>query len=153
MSYTLISSVGTGMYKEGYRKTVYCFPSGEKIETHIFLNALLKNKYRDISKIILVGTVTSGWDMLIDVDDELWVKVCEAKENDSIDQSIISEIETYLSNKLNISVVIKYHTDRIVNETSEEIFNLYSSIIPEITDENILFDITHGFRSMPILLY
>jgi len=153
MAYTLISSVGTGMYKEGYRKTVYCFPSGEKIETHIFLNALLKNKYRDISKIILVGTVTSGWDMLIDFDDELWVKVYEAKENDSIDQSIISEIEIYLSNKLNIPVVIKYHTDKIVNDTSEEIFNLYSSIIPEITDENILFDITHGFRSMPILLY
>ena len=153
MAYTLISSVGTGMYKEGYRKTVYCFPSGEKIETHIFLNALLKNKYRDISKIILVGTVTSGWDMLISVDDELWIQVCEAKENNAIDQSIISEIESYLSNKFNIPTVIKYHTDKIVNGTSEEIFNLYSSIIPEITDENILFDITHGFRSMPILLY
>lgn len=153
MAYTLVSSVGTGMYKEGYRKTVYCFPSGEKIETHIFLNALLKNKYRDISKIILVGTVTSGWDMLIDVDDELWEKVCEAKEKNAIDQGIISEIESYLSNKFNIPTVIKYHTDKIVNETSEEIFNLYSSIIPEITDENILFDITHGFRSMPILLY
>ncbi len=153
MAYTLISSVGTGMYKEGYRKTVYCFASGEKIETHIFLDALLKNKYRDISKIILVGTVTSGWDMLIDIEDELWLKVCEAKENNTINQSIISEIESYLSNKLDIPVVIKYHTDKIENETSEEIFNLYSSIIPEITDENILFDITHGFRSMPILLY
>ena len=153
MAYTLISSVGTGMYKEGYRKTIYCFASGEKIETHIFLDALLKNKYRDISKIILVGTVTSGWDMLIDIEDELWLKVCEAKENNTINQSIISEMESYLSNKLDIPVVIKYHTDKIENETSEEIFNLYSSIIPEITDENILFDITHGFRSMPILLY
>lgn len=153
MAYTLISSVGTGMYKEGYREAVYCFPSGEKIKTHIFLNALLKNKYRDVSKIILVGTVTSGWDMLIDVEEELWLKVCEAKENNDISQKIISEIETYLSSKLGIPTIIKYHTDKIENETSEEIFKLYSSIIPEITDENILFDITHGFRSMPILLY
>lgn len=153
MAYTLISSVGTGMYKEGYRKTVYCFPAGEKIETHIFLDALLKNKYRDISKIILVGTVTSGWDMLIDVEDGLWERVCEAKENNAIDQIIISEIESYLSNKFNIPTVIKCHTDRIENETSEDIFKIYSSIIPEIIDDNILFDITHGFRSMPILLY
>lgn len=153
MAYTLISSVGTGMYKDGYRETVYSFPSGEKVKTHIFLNALLENKYRDISKIILVGTVTSGWDMLIDVEDELWLKVCEAKENNAINQDIISKIETYLSNKLNISTIIKCHTDKIENDTSEEIFKLYSSIIPEIADENILFDITHGFRSMPILLY
>lgn len=153
MAYTLISSVGTGMYKDGYRETVYSFPSGEKVKTHIFLNALLENKYRDISKIILVGTVTSGWDMLIDVEDELWLKVCEAKENNAINQDIISKIETYLSNKLNISTIIKCHTDKIENDTSEEIFKLYSSIIPEITDEHILFDITHGFRSMPILLY
>ena len=124
MAYTLISSVGTGMYKEGYRKTVYCFPAGEKIETHIFLDALLKNKYRDISKIILVGTVTSGWDMLIDVEDGLWERVCEAKENNAIDQIIISEIESYLSNKFNIPTVIKCHTDRIENETSEDIFKI-----------------------------
>lgn len=41
----------------------------------------------------------------------------------------------------------------INNETSQNIFDLYNSIVPEINDENILFDITHSFLSMPILLY
>lgn len=153
MSYTLISSVGTGMYKEGYRKTVYVFEDGKKIENHIFLNALLQNNYREIKKIILIGTVTSAWDMLVDISDDLWIKTCEAKENRAIDQALITEIEQYLTQKLQKEVIIKFHTDIIDNNTSLEIFDIYNSIIPEIKDENILFDITHGFRSMPILIY
>lgn len=153
MAYTLISFVGTGMYKEGYRQTNYVFPSEKKVTTHIFLNALLNVEYRKFSKIILVGTKTSSWDMLIDVDNDLWVEVSDAAEKQLISDEIIKKIEHYLSEKLHIPVVIKYHTDRIDEDTSLEIFNLYSSIVPEITDENILVDITHSFRSMPILLY
>lgn len=153
MSYTLISLVGIGMYEDGYRQTNYIFPDGKNITTHIFLKALLEANYREISKIILVGTVTSGWDMLIDVDDDLWVTVCEAKEKREISDELIKQVELYLSEKLNIPVVIKYHTDKIDNGSTPEIFDLYSSIIPEINDENILFDITHSFRSMPVLLY
>lgn len=153
MAYTLISFVGTGMYKEGYRQTTYVFPGDTKIQTHIFFNALLRAKYREVSKIVLVGTKTSGWDMLIDIADELWIKTCEAKERDGVSGELIVEIEKYLSDKIHIPVIIKCHSDVIDNNTSLDIFNLYNSIVPEITDENILFDITHGFRSMPILLY
>ncbi len=153
MKTTLITSVGTGMYKDGYKKTNYVFPNGREIETHIFLNALLSSHYRDFSKIILAGTVTSGWDMLVDVDNGLWEKVLEAKENGGVPDSLLKEVEKYLSKKLSLPVIIKCHTDKIDDDSSEEIFDLYSSIVPEITDENVLFDITHGFRSMPILLY
>lgn len=153
MAYTLISFVGTGMYKEGYRQTTYNFSDNQRITTHLFLNALLEAKYRNVSKIILIGTVTSAWDMLVEVDDDLWIRTCDAKENNAINNELMMEVQNYLSNKLNIPVVIKCHTDIIDIETSEDLFNLYSSIIPEITDENILLDITHSFRSMPILLY
>lgn len=153
MKTTLISFVGTGMYKDGYRQTDYVFPDGKKIGTHIFLNALLSAKYRNFSKIILAGTVTSGWDMLVDVDDSLWEKVLEAKENGGVSATLLKEVEKYLSEKLNLPVIIKCHTDKIDDDSSEEIFDLYSSIVPEITDENILLDITHSFRSMPVLLY
>ena len=37
MAYTLISSIGTGMYKEGYRKTCYKFEDGETESTSWFL--------------------------------------------------------------------------------------------------------------------
>lgn len=155
MAYTLISAVGTGMYKEGYRKTKYVFPDNREVETHIFLNALLEVNYRDFSTVILVGTVTSAWDMLVDdkQDEDFWLTVNSARETGKIDQSLIHELEVYLERKIGKTVVIKVHTDTICEATSLDIFNVYSSIIPQIQTEKILFDITHGFRSMPILLY
>ncbi len=156
MKTTLISFVGTGLQSrncDGYENTNYVFPDGAKIETHIFLNALLEAKYRDFAKIILVGTQTSGWDMLVEDDEDLWLKVRNAKENNLISGEIISEVEKHVSQRTGVPVIIKCHTDVIDDETSQNIFDLYSSIVPEIKDENILFDITHSFRSMPILLY
>lgn len=153
MAYTLISFIGTGVYEEGYHKTKYVFHDKKEFETHIFLKALLETKYKEFSKIILVGTKTSAWDMLVEENTDLWEKVLDARENKTISDDLISEIEKYLSQAVNIPVVIKYHTDVIDDNSSLEIFDLYNSIIPEITDENILFDITHAFRSMPILLY
>lgn len=156
MKTTLISFVGTGLQSrngDGYENTNYVFPDSKKIETHIFLNALLEAKYRDFEKIILVGTQTSGWDMLVEDDEDLWLKVRDAKENNLISGEIISEVENHVSQRTGVPVIIKCHTDVIDDETSQKIFDLYSSIVPEINDENILFDISHSFRSMPILLY
>ena len=154
MTYTLISFVGTGMYKDdGYEKARYIFPDKKEIETSIFIKALLKTRYREFSKIILLGTATSGWDMFLENDIELWSEIKEKRENKTLNYDDFQKIQAHIEKELRIPVVIKYHTDRIDSDTSLEIFNIYNSIIPEITDENILFDITHSFRSMPILLY
>lgn len=156
MKTTLISFIGTGLQSkngDGYENTNYVFPVRKNITTNIFLKALLETRYRNFSKIVLVGTVTSGWDMLVEDDEDLWLKVREAKEKNLISGEIISEVEKHVSQKTGIPVIIKYHTDVIDDDTSQNIFDLYSSIVPEINDENILFDITHSFRSMPILLY
>lgn len=102
MKTTLISFVGTGLQSrngDGYENANYVFPDSKKIETHIFLNALLEAKYRDFEKIILVGTQTSGWDMLVEDDEDLWLKVRDAKEKKLISGEIISEIEKHVSQK------------------------------------------------------
>ncbi len=67
MPYTLISMIGTGMYKtlkdfEGYKKTDYSFGGGKHFNTRLFMQALLECKYKDINQIILLGTDTSSWD-------------------------------------------------------------------------------------------
>lgn len=152
MAYTLISFLGTGKYGN-YQSTRYVFPGKKEFETKKFAEALLVLKYRDFSKVILVGTKTSAWEMFAEGNDDLCMNLMEARSNQSFSEDLKKELESYLSEKLQIPVVIKYHTDKIDEDTSLEIFNLYSSIVPEITDENILVDITHGFRSMPILLY
>lgn len=154
MAYTLISLLGTGIKKDGeYQSTKYVFPDKREFETKKFEEALIELKYRDFSKAILVGTATSAWEMLAEGNDDLCMELMEARQNRSFSDELKKELELYLSEKLQIPVVIKYHTDKIDEDTSLEIFNLYSSIVPEITDENILVDITHSFRSMPILLY
>ena len=154
MAYTLISFVGTGIKKDGeYQSTRYVFPDKKEFETKKFAEALLELKYRNFSKVIFVGTTTSAWEMFAEGNDDLCMKLMEARSDKSFSDELKKELENYLSEKLHIPVVIKYHTDRIDEDTSLEIFNLYSSIVPEITDENILVDITHSFRSMPIMLY
>ena len=154
MAYTLISFVGTGIKKDGeYQSTKYVFPDKKEFETSKFAEALLELKYRDFSKVILVGTTTSAWEMLAEGNADLCMKLMEARSDRSFSDELKKELELYLFGKVQISVVIKYHTDKIDEDTSLEIFNLYSSIVPEITDENILVDVTHSFRSMPILLY
>lgn len=157
MEYTLISFVGTGLYKdgEGYEKTEYVFPEINKTcSSSLFMKALLDVKYRDFNKIILVGTATSGWDMLCESVPDLWETTCQ-KRNDGtgINQDDAVKIQHHLSETWNIPVSIKFHTEKIDKDTSYEIFSTYKSIIEELSTPNILFDITHGFRSMPILMY
>jgi CRISPR-associated Csx2 family protein len=151
--------IGTGMYVEkdsGYRTTKYEFRDGNTFETHLFLEALLQNNLgQNIDKIIIVGTITSDWGALIanyNEYTELSLKLLENKK--IISKETFSELEATLSKMYKKDVQIFYHTDEIDSETTEEIFNVYKEISKSIPQgSKILFDITHGFRSMPILLY
>jgi len=159
MKTTLISMIGTGMYVEkdsGYRTTKYEFRDGNTFETHLFLEALLQNNLgQNIDKIIIVGTITSDWGALIanyNEYTELSLKLLENKK--IISKETFSELEATLSKMYKKDVQIFYHTDEIDSETTEEIFNVYKEISKSIPQgSKILFDITHGFRSMPLLLY
>jgi CRISPR-associated Csx2 family protein len=157
MPYTLISFIGTGMYSKegGYRYTKYQYPDGNVIESNIFVTTIFKKKDKQIEKLVLVGTETSAWDLLIDLNIEentfLWEKIIEKK---GICNEDIILLEKILSLQFSVPVIIKYHTSKIDTDTTEEVFSCYKSITSHIDEKSdILLDITHGFRSMPILLY
>lgn len=163
MSCTLITMLGTGAItgNKGYQKTKYKFPDGHIIETDLFAKALLEDNYKDFNRIIIVGTATSSWDLLLEGNESLWSEVYpiteSSKSNKGIDKDLASRIEEYLSKEWGKEVIIKYHTPKVDNDTSQEIFEVYRSIIPELKNfkntDSLLFDITHGFRSMPMLMY
>ena len=159
MAYTLISSIGTGMYKEGYRMTRYQFDDGKTEESSWFLQALLKKKYRDFDKVILIGTRTSNWDALVDLNDSdaesLWENLSSLNvSKKGISDELIHPLELQLEKQYSLPFKIIVHTDLINSDTCTEVFNSYNGIIPEIPAEsNVLFDVTHGFRTMPILMY
>ena len=173
MSYTLISMIGTGMYKtannsEGYKETEYFFDNGKKFKTRLFMQALLECKYKPIDQLIILGTDTSSWDCLVDKDNDerdetitLWDSLfdqCEKKENEQypigVTRENLDRLEKYLSERFCINVSILTHTHSIDDSSSEELFTCYTDATSRVKKENnILFDITHGFRSMPVLMY
>ena len=157
MAYTLISFIGTGRPDSGYAETEYHFPDGTLKRTGLFLEALFACKYKDINKLILLGTCTSRWDQLIKDDIKpLHQAIAEAvKTKTGFSAALYAEFRMYLQNRFNVSeVIIAMHTDTIDEISVEFVFKTYHSLLKEIdSDSDILLDITHSFRSMPILLY
>ncbi|MEL5720914.1 MAG: TIGR02221 family CRISPR-associated protein [Treponemataceae bacterium] len=154
--YTLITALGTGMYKEGYRKTSYKFEELEPIETSLFFKAILQSNKYNIGKAVIIGTHTSGWDMLAEDlgDDEFWLELKEKCEKTGVTNELLYDLEKRLSNYYNIKIHLIAHTSTIENNTVEELFKSYTKAIDFVKEnENILLDITHGFRTMPIFMY
>jgi len=166
--YTLISFIGKGHLKDGkdgeYETTTYQFPdTGKKYETSLFVEAILKTEYRPIKKVILVGTVTSSWDLLVvDRDNpekpengHLYLTINEECNNEGLSRKSKEELESKLPGWYNnIPFVIIDHVKEISRDTIVDIFKKYEKIPGLLADNtNILFDITHGFRSMPLLVY
>jgi CRISPR-associated Csx2 family protein len=163
--YTLITSLGTGMNKSGYETTTYQFPDEKTSEyrTSLFLEAIIRSNIWPVKKVILIGTRTTSWDALIpnrDSDENLglWQKIldeCENKENGISDESV-RELESRLPgwyNNIKFKIMPP-HTDQISFANVEDVFSVYAEIPNELeTDTDILFDITHGFRSMPLLVF
>ncbi len=160
MPYTLIASIGTGLRKEsGYRKTVYRFPDGSEFETALFLQAILKsNNFKEIDSVLLSGTRTSDWGALLSSsdtpNDELFYKIIQESENKGITDSSLSLLQTFLTETWRIPFQLNCHTHKIDNDTISEIFASYSKLVSSVpSDKPVLLDITHGFRSMPLLMY
>lgn len=163
MKTTLISLIGTGMYDDtegGYRTTTYQFQEGTQYTTHLFLEALIKSKLYDFTEIFIVGTKTSDWGVLIAENSEKYQTLSESLlsdrilEEDGITEKNALLLEEALNDIYGIRFKLFYHTSTVDNENVEEIFNIYKELSKQI-DKNskIIFDITHGFRSMPVLLY
>ena len=157
MAYTLISSLGTGMYKkEGYQKTNYVIDGKRSFTTRLFMEALLQCQYREINQVVLIGTHTSSWDVLVEGENDYEVNLWDRllNKNGNLSEELKSELENYLKERFKIPFIIKVHTDSVDENHISELFECYSSIYPLINEGNdILFDITHGFRSMPMLVY
>lgn len=166
-----------------YQKTSYSFQKGEDSFKTSFLFEAILNHHQEIQQkidqLVLVGTVHSGWEKLLQyyMDEKPQKNQAEMQSYcqklqelsktvgylSSIDelnifQSYLHELELYLqqildgSGKLKVNIILlQYGLSE--EESAYNYAKLCSSIealIPEHQKHELLLDITHSFRSLPI---
>ncbi len=160
----LISFLGTGRFKDKssriYEKTKYKI-NEEELGEYPFVSAALKKHYNtDI--ILLLGTPHSMWEEVyrwycenkgIPVDDDVYLNIAEAceKANHQSDLAIPNQdrIEESLGKDSKV-VLIKYG----INETEiQDNINIILGLQQYLQqNDELIVDITHSFRSLPIFM-
>jgi len=164
----LVSFLGTGPLgqksKRAYRPAKYKF--NEVIEEHEFVSLFLSKQLK-IDKLIIIGTHKSMWESLYDN------LVPDAKQKETFFDDLIKEIDKKYDGSWNEDVFITLQNE--INENSnlkikliivkyglneDEIKYNIKKIIDEFYDEffennnqkiDLNLDITHSFRSLPII--
>lgn len=158
----IISLIGVGRKVdnkdkyEGYVRTKYKFKDGFEFETAVFGSALyhyLQNKTK-IDRWYILGSEKSAWSELLfalpqnlhNSLEEIWCSVKDA-EIDGINHDLLKEWENILSQTikgLNLILINPLDYRAFVNFLIEK--------LPDNEDINIILDITHGYRFMPLIL-
>ena len=160
---TLISFIGAARPGDGpnphYQFATYSFEDGFSAQTTFFGHAALKHFQQFENELtptrwIIIGTKTSGWDMLADVafdsrEDCLDVatKWAERVQDEIAGGAASSKTLQEFSSIFPTTAGIELRLI-IVQDDADDIFGcLHENIEP---NESVILDITHGFRSMPI---
>lgn len=159
MKRTLISFIGKGQVLKGaevhaYVKTTYDFGGNVKYETSCFADAIrLSGKYT-FDEVVFIGTCTSSWSTLLEADpnsEDLCLQLNLNEEKESPLGDYEPALKAALEKLWKKPVKLCVNAPELLPETCEEILDKYMGTLLE-SEENILLDITHGYRWMPILL-
>ena len=147
---TLISFLGK--QNKGYNTASYQFSDGEIMSNQKYMGLTLYEKLKP-SRMILLGTAGSMWDIFLEdnslgLDDE-WLQLAEAASNDSVTEKMLEPFSVYLTKKLNIPVeCLLISTAR----TDKQQVSILSKLANVLSDrEQVILDITHSFRHLPLI--
>ena len=171
MAKVLISFVGTGpLVNKGtassllsareYRRATY-YLGEENLGEYPFTAAALSDYY-DIDKIILIGTVHSMWEEVYRffkekksqvVDEQVYCDIAEYCEHATSESALtvphIEQVEQALGTNAHIAL-IKYGVNEAeINENISIVLQLHELLS---TGDELIVDVTHSFRSLPILV-
>lgn len=157
----LISFLGTGSARERqYRKAKYSI-EGKVLEREVpFVSSLISEHFK-VDKQLIIGTAKSMWEELyrytceqknLDLDEDFYISLSDEiqtkNHQSALDFFEVSKIETVLGNDSKC-VMIPYG----LNEPEQQIiFNRIEQALEGIleNDSEIILDITHSFRSLPL---
>lgn len=163
MGKVVISFLGTGGYQDKttmarseYRVADYQVDDSEIYSTEFVSDALMKHYKAD--KIICIGTMKSMWDVMYDKfvkdkTDEVWESIYQSvhyKWNSKTNIEEAGVIKDAFERSCVHPVFVKYG---LSNEENEYNVAQILSIDKLLDDGDKLYvDITHGFRSLPLIL-
>ena len=157
---TFISFVGKGHLskneKPEYLPTAYDFGNNVLCSCRCFAEAVRKSGNFNFDEVVFIGTDTSSWSALLESCEEnefeLWSKLFEQEQAEKpLTPEDCSKLQAVLSNLWGKPARLAVHAAELLAENCTDILNRY---VAEIfaAGNDILLDITHSFRWMPLLL-
>ncbi|HEC24393.1 MAG TPA: TIGR02221 family CRISPR-associated protein [bacterium] len=157
MSKILITSIGTGIKKDGgYRSAEYEI-EGKRYKEKIIAKALYNHVRFD--KIFMLGTSKSMWDAVYEAfggkDENMWCKLSGNQETGKIEERDLLPITALWMDDFNMAgsktFIVNYGLD---DSQLWGNFETYLKIAEYIEDgDEIYLDITHSFRSLSLMSY
>lgn len=149
---TLVSFLGKGQVKDtGYRNTNYRFDNSF-VQSVPFLGLAL-TEYLKPQRLILVGTAGSMWDIFFEqqgeATDEEVLTLIDAVHESRVELAMLKTQEEKLSQKLGLPVIC--HLIPYARNTAEQTEILLTLAELVYKEEEIVLDVTHGFRHLPML--
>ena len=160
MARTLITFIGRGRKTgNGYQRTNYIFADNRHYTTPYFGLALLQDLAREaqIDHFVVLGTAASIWDGLLgdELDDnELWLELGEKVEAEAVDESMLAAAEPVVTEKLaqkNLASRVSLRIIPFGRDTAEQVAILEKLAMLVEPGDILNIDVTHGFRSLPML--
>lgn len=158
MSHLLITTLGKVSRDNSgrYKRLAYRFENGFTHESSFFMLALLeylKHEKRLPDKILVMGTASSMWDALLELtamDNEgLCDRLLTQVQAEAVTADTLQQLGTELSRLLQVEVLcVLIPMGRSMAEQSQ-ILRCMADATPD--KATVTFDVTHGFRILPIL--
>lgn len=150
----LISFLGknTSDPKNGYRTANYQI--GEQTYTTPYFGFALSQHLKP-AKVLLLGTAGSMWDVLVGAhvedgqQEDAWLQLIDLAKNNAVTAEVLHEFTPLIEKHLGCPVemrIISY-----ARNTTEQVDILTSIANAVEAGQNVVLDVTHGFRHLPML--
>jgi CRISPR-associated Csx2 family protein len=154
---TLLTFIGRTYANRAYTLARYRFDDGVEFESKLFAaaaTAWLQRTGRAPDRLLIVGTPTSGWDVLMELVERLapahadaaleWaIPVSVALAAGPVDPVALREFEDRFSAALGVRVNLA-----LTQNDGDLVFDTLDGSIA--AGERVILDITHSYRSMPV---
>lgn len=160
MARKLITFLGKGRKPDGgYRRANYRFEDSHSCRTPYFGLALLQNTARQkpVDHFMIFGTSESVWDALLADDmgaSDLWLELGEQVENGTVTDSILAGVVPEVEENLRKKGLINKLSLKLIPfgcDSREQVVILQTLAAMINKGDVISMDITHGFRTLPML--